>query len=161
MELEHAGRRYALVGGELVVGSDPGSGIVLETLLPRHAVVKPLGPRMATIRPLEEGAAIEVNGVSIGREAMPLMDGDTVRLGPHELLVRNPAHPPGGPDSPPPGARQRLHDTLFGMPRHTPTPPEGSPPAAAPPPAGPRAVGRWIGIAALIALLALLAVLAL
>ncbi|HEX9754807.1 MAG TPA: hypothetical protein VGA42_03835 [Gemmatimonadales bacterium] len=161
MELEHAGRRYALAGGELIVGSDPGSGIVLEALYARHAVVKPLGPRMATIRPLEQGAAIEVNGVPVGQEAMPLMDGDLVRLGPHELWVRNPAHPAGGPDSPPPGARQRLHDTLFGMPRPTPTPPEGSPPADPSAPAVPRAERRWIGIAALLALLALLAVLAL
>jgi hypothetical protein len=115
---------------------------------------------MATIRPLEQGAAIEVNGVPIGQEAMPLMDGDLVRLGPHELWVRNPAHPTGGPDSPPPGARQRLHDTLFGMPRPT-TPPEGSPPANPSASAVPRAERRWIVLAGLLAVLALLALLVL
>lgn len=132
MELEYEGRRYPLTGGELVLGSDPTTGLVLADLRPRHAVVKALGSRMATIRPLEEGAALAVNGVAVGREPMPLLDGDRVTVGRHELRVRNPEFPAHGPDAPPPGAREQLHDTLFGLRKST-TPPVQPPRPAAPP----------------------------
>jgi hypothetical protein len=85
---------------------------------------------------------------------MPLMDGDVLRLGVHELHVRNPAHPSGGPDAPPPGARQQLHDTLFGLPRRPPTPPGGTPVAPSPLPERSTAAGRgWIVVAAVVSLL--------
>jgi len=155
MELEHSGRRYALSGGEVVVGSDPAAGIVLADLLPRHAVVRPLGGRMATIRPGAPAADIQVNGVGVGQEPMPLLDGDVVRLGRHELRVLTPSHPAGAPDAPPAGARQQLHDTLFGVPRREALPPR-SPDAGTPelPPAPPSALGgggrAWIVAAALV-----------
>jgi len=165
MELEHGGRRYPLTGGELVLGSDPTVGLVLGELRPRHALVKALGSRMATIRPLEAGADLAVNGVAVGREPMPLLDGDRVRVGPHELRVRNPDYPAHGPNAPPPGAREQLHDTLFGLRKTAPTPDGSSavPPARPEPPPGP---GRPTGIviaaaASLLALLFLLALLVL
>lgn len=115
MELELQGRRIALGGQELVVGGQPPAGLVLDGLLTRHAAIKPLGPRMATIRRLEEGATILVNGVSVAREETPLLHGDVITIGSHEIRVLNPAHPAGTAATPPVGARERLHDTLFGV----------------------------------------------
>jgi hypothetical protein len=123
------------------------------------AVVRPLGERMATIRLLDSAADVVVNGVAVGQEPSTLMHGDTIRAGPHELRVVNPAHPGGGPDAPPPGARERLHDTLFGMPKRAARPPGGAaqadrPAAAESPP--PRRGRTGILIAAVVALAVLL-----
>lgn len=71
---------------------------------------------MATIRPLQPGAMIAVNGIAVGGEPTPLLHGDLIRIADHELMVVNPAHPVGTPQTPPAGARERLHDTFFGMP---------------------------------------------
>jgi predicted component of type VI protein secretion system len=119
MQLEHAGQRHTLTDTEFVIGSEPACGLVLDSLSPRHASVRKLGTRMATITSLADGADILVNGVSAAREAMPLLHGDTVRLGEHVLKVINPEHPTGGPDTPPVGGRERLHDTLFGVRKET------------------------------------------
>jgi hypothetical protein len=119
MELEFGGRRYPVPPGELVIGADAAAGLVLAGAAPRHAAVRLLGARMGTIRALSEGAEILVNGVAVGLEPTPLLDGDTIRIGDHQLKVLNPAHPVGGPSTLPEGARERLHDTLFGVPRPT------------------------------------------
>lgn len=119
MQLEHAGQRYTLTDTEFLIGSDPGSGLVLSSLTPKHASVRKLGSRMATITALADRPDMLVNGVSANREAMPLLHGDVVRLGEHELKVINPEHPAGGPDTPPVGGRERLHDTLFGVRKET------------------------------------------
>jgi hypothetical protein len=117
MEIEHKGKRISLSGDDLVIGSDPGVGLVLEGLEPRHAAIRKLGERMATIMALSDQANLLVNGVASKREAMPLLHGDVVKVGEHELRVINPAHPSGSPGTPPVGGRERLHDTLFGIPR--------------------------------------------
>ncbi|HEX9895983.1 MAG TPA: FHA domain-containing protein [Gemmatimonadales bacterium] len=150
MELEYGGRRYSVAGGELTLGADPGATVVLAGTRAHHAVVRALGERMATIRAAEAGAEISVNGVALGPDPTPLLDGDTILIGTHQLKVVNPSHPPGGPGAPPPGARERLHDTLFGLPRSTPVP--GTP--AAPPPPKPQAIGGrlWIVVAAVVSL---------
>lgn len=131
MELEFAGQRYPVPPEELTLGSDPAAGIVLPGALPRHGVVRRLGDRMATIRVAADGAAILVNGVAVGQEPTPLLHGDTIQIGEHRIAVLNPAHPVGGPTAPPAGARERLHDTLHGLPR-----PEGLAPGAEPEAAG-------------------------
>lgn len=132
MELEFGGRHYTVPPEELIIGADPASGLVLAGAKPRHALVRPLGDRMATIRVAAEGARILVNAVEVGAEPTPLLHGDVIQIGDHRITVLNPAHPAGGPTTPPHGARERLHDTLFGVPR-----PEGlaRPVAPAPQPA--------------------------
>jgi len=149
MELEYAGRRYPVAQGELILGADPAASVVLTGARPRHAVIRALGERMATIRAADTGAEISVNGVALGPDPTPLMHGDTIQIGSHQLKVLNPTHPTGGPNSPPAGARERLHDTMFGLPKSTATPVQGVP--AAPPPApAPRAAGKgWIVVAAI------------
>jgi len=152
MELEYGGRRYVVADGELTLGADPAASVVLTGARARHAVIRALGDRMATIRAAEAGADIAVNGVALGPDPTPLMHGDTIQIGTHLLKVLNPTHPGGGPNAPPAGARERLHDTLFGLPRSTATPVQGVPAAqrAPVPVRGPASSpGRtWIVIAA-------------
>ena len=148
MELEFSGRRYPVAESELILGADAGASVVLPGARPRHAVVRAMGERMATIRAAENGADISVNGVAVGPDPTPLMHGDTIQIGTHQLKVLNPSHPVGGPNAPPAGARERLHDTMFGLPRSTATPVPGVP-AAEPPSTAPRAPGKaWIVVAA-------------
>jgi len=149
MELEYDGRRYPVAEGELIIGADPSAAVVLTGARPRHAVVRALGERMATIRTAEAGADVAVNGVALGPDPTPLMHGDTIQIGTHQLKVLNPTHPAGGPNAPPAGARERLHDTMFGLPRATVTPVPGIP-AARPPEPAPRPSGKgWIVAAAI------------
>lgn len=157
MELEFGGRRYPVPAEDLIIGADPGAGLVLAGAQPRHAVVRPLGERMATVRVATEGARILVNGVEVGTEPTPLLHGDVIEIGGHRIAVLNPGHPAGAPDSIPEGARERLHDTLFGVPR-----PQGLARPAGPAtagaqgaPAGRGGPPRWV-IAAVAALAAAL-----
>jgi len=117
MELEHAGRRYPVPVGELILGSDPGVDVVLPGARPRHAAVRMLGDKMATVRGLEPGTEITVNGVAVGSDPTPLLHGDVIRIGGEELRVLNPEHQVGSAAMPPEGARERLHDTAFGLKR--------------------------------------------
>ncbi|HEX9166606.1 MAG TPA: FHA domain-containing protein [Gemmatimonadales bacterium] len=148
MELEFGGRRYPVPPDELILGADPAAGLVLPGAEPRHAVVRRLGDRMATVRVAAEGARILVNGVAVGAEPTPLLHGDVLEIGAHRITVLNPGHPAGGPDSIPEGARERLHDTLFGVPR-----PAGlNRPVAGPGPVAPgapatRRVPAWVIVA--------------
>ena len=151
MELDYRGRRYPVPAGELMIGTDASAGLVLEGARPRHASVRLLGDKMATIRCLESDAEIFVNGVRVGAEPTPLLHGDTIRIANQELAVVNPGHPVGAPQTPPPGARERLHDTLFGMPR-TPAPPLPPPPVPGLLPTPARSKVVWIVVAAAISL---------
>jgi len=156
MELEYGGRRFPVAEGELVLGSNPAATVVLAGTQARHAIVKALGERMATIRAAAPGAEISVNGVTLGTEPTPLMHGDVVRIGDHEIRVLNPSHPAGSPNTPPPGARERLHDTLFGLPK-TATPVTGSAPVERPAEPKPAPGGHLGIIIAAVVTLALLA----
>jgi hypothetical protein len=153
MELEFGGRLYAVPPEELTIGADPASGLVLAGAEPHHAVVRRLGERMATIRVGSQGALILVNSVAVGAEPTPLLHGDVIQIGEHRITVRNPSHPAGGPMTPPEGARERLHDTLFGVPR-----PEGLSRPAAPAPVAPPA--RKVPVAAVILVALVIAALA-
>lgn len=153
MELDFRGRRYPVPAGELIIGTDAGAGLQLEAGPPRHASVRPLGDKMATIRVLEPGPEILVNGVAVGAEPAPLLHGDVIRINGQEITVVNPGHPVGTEQTPPAGARERLHDTLFGMPRQAGLPSQVAPAATPPPPAPVRRSPVWIIVAAAVSLL--------
>jgi hypothetical protein len=149
MELELAGRRFPVGTGDLILGSDPSSGVVLPGASPRHAVVRALGDKMATIRPAVPGLEVMVNTTPVATDPTPLLHGDVIRIGEHTLTVVNPAHPVGTATTPPEGARERLHDTLFGVPKaDLPGPLDLSLPA--PEPGKPAASRFWIIAAAVI-----------
>jgi pSer/pThr/pTyr-binding forkhead associated (FHA) protein len=93
MQLEVGGLRYPIAAGEMVVGSGPDCALPLsgEGVEPRHAIVQGLANGSAAIRRASQGAEILVNGVRQGDDPTPLLHGDKIRIGTHELLVVDPA----------------------------------------------------------------------
>jgi pSer/pThr/pTyr-binding forkhead associated (FHA) protein len=89
IQLEIAGERYAIATGETVIGSAPDNRVVLggEGVRPRHAVVEATQPGTAAIRIAEAEAEVRVNGVRLGAEPTPLLHGDKIAIGAHELRV--------------------------------------------------------------------------
>jgi pSer/pThr/pTyr-binding forkhead associated (FHA) protein len=88
IHLEIDGERHVIAAGETVIGSASDSAVVLpgEGVHPRHAVVQGT-PGAASIRAAASGAEILVNGVRLGAEPTPLLHGDKIAIGTHELLV--------------------------------------------------------------------------
>lgn len=93
MQLEVGGLRYPIAAGEMVVGSGPDCTVPLtgEGVQPRHAIVQGLENGSAAIRRASQGAEILVNGVRQGDDPTPVLHGDKIQIGPHELLVVDPA----------------------------------------------------------------------
>ena len=89
IQLEIGGRRYPVQSGELVFGTDPGCAILLEggDVLPRHAVVTALPGGGAAIQVGAVAADVRVNGVRLGAEPTPLLHGDKISLGAHDVRV--------------------------------------------------------------------------
>jgi pSer/pThr/pTyr-binding forkhead associated (FHA) protein len=88
IHLEIGGQRYPVAAGETVIGSAPDNTVVLagEGVHPRHAVVQG-SPGSVIIRLGTPEAEVQVNGVRLGVEPTPLLHGDKVRIGSHELRV--------------------------------------------------------------------------
>jgi pSer/pThr/pTyr-binding forkhead associated (FHA) protein len=93
IHLEIDGERYPIAAGDTVIGTASENPVVLvgEGVRPRHAVVQATAKGAAAIRPAESGAEILVNGVRLGAEPTPLLHGDKIGIGKHELLVVDPA----------------------------------------------------------------------
>jgi len=92
IHLEVGGERYPIAAGETVIGSAAESAVVLSGsgVHPRHAVVRAT-PGSAAIRPASPDAKVLVNGVRVGPEPTPLLHGDKISIGAHELLVADSA----------------------------------------------------------------------
>jgi pSer/pThr/pTyr-binding forkhead associated (FHA) protein len=88
IHLEIDGERHVIAAGDTVIGSASDNAVVLtgEGVHPRHAVVQG-APGAAAIRAAATGAEILVNGVRLGAEPTPLLHGDKIAIGTHELLV--------------------------------------------------------------------------
>jgi pSer/pThr/pTyr-binding forkhead associated (FHA) protein len=88
IHLEMDGERYAIAAGDTVIGSASDNAVVLtgEGVHPRHAVVQGASGA-AAIRAAALDAEILVNGVRLGAEPTPLLHGDKIAIGTHELLV--------------------------------------------------------------------------
>jgi pSer/pThr/pTyr-binding forkhead associated (FHA) protein len=91
IHLEIDGEKYPIAAGETVIGSAADSAVVLsgEGVQPRHAVVQGMPPG-AAIRTLQSEAEVRVNGVRLGSDPTPLLHGDKIEIGGHELLVVDP-----------------------------------------------------------------------
>lgn len=89
MQLEVAGQRYSIAAGELTVGAAPDCTLALpgEDVRPRHAIVQGLPDGSAVIRRAGPDAELLINGVRQGDEPTPVLHGDKIQIGPHELLV--------------------------------------------------------------------------
>ncbi|MFN0178994.1 MAG: FHA domain-containing protein [Gemmatimonadales bacterium] len=97
MQLEFGGQRISVASGQLLVGSDLAAAIRLagDDVLPRHAIVRAAGDGSLIIEPATAGASLTVNGTSTSGDPTPLLHGDRVRVGSHEIVVVDPVR--GGP----------------------------------------------------------------
>src|SRR6266702_4854835 len=85
--LELGGKRFPLPAGELVLGSDAACTLVLAGpgMLARHAVFQGQPDGQVIIRKVSPAADVLINGVRLGAEPTPLLHGDKVEVGGHEL----------------------------------------------------------------------------
>src|SRR3989442_2390715 len=85
--LELGQRKYSIPVGEVVLGSDAGCAISLTGagVLPRHALLLGQADGQVVIRKATPAAEVMINGVRLGSEPTPLLHGDKVEVGDHEL----------------------------------------------------------------------------
>ena len=85
--LELGGNTFTIPVGEIVLGSDAGCAISLSGpgVLPRHAVLQGQADGQVIIRKTSPAADVLINGVRLGAEPTPLLHGDKVEVGDHEL----------------------------------------------------------------------------
>ncbi|MGH7569259.1 MAG: FHA domain-containing protein, partial [Gemmatimonadales bacterium] len=85
--LELGGTRFSIPVGEVLLGSDAACQIQLTGpgLLPKHAVLQGLADGQVVIRKASPQADVLINGVRLGAEPTPLLHGDKVEAGGHEL----------------------------------------------------------------------------
>lgn len=93
IQLHIGGQRYPIAAGEMVVGSAAGAEIPLsgEGVRPRHAIVQALADGSAAIRRAAPDAELLVNGVFQGDDPIPILHGDKIQIGGHEILAVDPA----------------------------------------------------------------------
>lgn len=86
--LEIGGRREAIPDGESVVGSGASADLRLEgdAVAAEHAILRATADGQVVIRRASDDAVVQVNGVRLGPQPTPLLHGDKVGIGPHELL---------------------------------------------------------------------------
>src|SRR6266550_3990527 len=85
--LELGGKRFPIPTGELALGSDAACGLVVagSGVLPKHAVFQTQPDGQVIIRKASPAADVLINGVRLGAEPTPLLHGDKVEVGGHEL----------------------------------------------------------------------------
>jgi pSer/pThr/pTyr-binding forkhead associated (FHA) protein len=89
MELEVGGQRTSIPVGEMVIGTDPSCGLRLAGLAAAHAVVIGLPDGSVAVRRVGENE-VYLNGVRLGAEPAPVLHGDKIQVGNHELFVHDP-----------------------------------------------------------------------
>src|SRR2546425_944843 len=85
--LELGGKKFTIPVGEVTLGSDAGCTISLAgaAVLPRHALLQGQADGQVIIRKASPAADVLINGVRLGAEPTPLLHGDKVEVGGHEL----------------------------------------------------------------------------
>src|SRR5437867_1317408 len=85
--LELGGRKFTIPVGEVTLGSDAGCAISLAgaAVLPQHALFQGHADGQVIIRKASPAADVLINGVRLGAEPTPLLHGDKVEVGEHEL----------------------------------------------------------------------------
>ncbi len=88
LSLELGGKRYPVTAGEITIGSEEGARVPLagEGVAARHAIVQGWPDGSAAVRPIGD-AEVRVNGVRLGTDPIPLLHGDKLHVGDHEILV--------------------------------------------------------------------------
>ncbi len=103
------GREYSVGNEALVFGREAGADVVVpgDDVSRRHAEIRGTDAGYVLVDLSANGTY--VNGARIA-DARPLVRGDVIRIGPDEFRFHAPS------EGPPPGAVQRLSDTMHGMP---------------------------------------------
>jgi len=85
--LELRGKRFPIPAGEVLLGSDAASAIVVTGagVQPRHAVIQAEADGQVVIRKATPAGEVLINGVRLGAEPTPLLHGDKVEIGGNEL----------------------------------------------------------------------------
>jgi pSer/pThr/pTyr-binding forkhead associated (FHA) protein len=85
--LEWGGKRVPVATGELVLGSEAGCALQLtgSGVQPQHAIIRGMPDGQVVIRKAVPQADVVINGVRLGAEPTPLLHGDKVEIGGHEL----------------------------------------------------------------------------
>ena len=85
--LELGGRKFTIPVGDVTLGSDAGCAISLSGagVLPQHALLQGQADGQVVIRKSSPAAEVLINGVRLGAEPTPLLHGDKVEVGGHEL----------------------------------------------------------------------------
>ncbi|MBI4421538.1 MAG: FHA domain-containing protein, partial [Gemmatimonadetes bacterium] len=85
--LEIGGQRRTIPPGEVSIGSDPSSQILLTGpgVAPRHAVVQGAADGQVVVRKASDAVEVLINGVRLGPQPTPLLHGDKVQIGGVEL----------------------------------------------------------------------------
>src|SRR5690348_3141152 len=85
--LELGGKKFTIPVGEVALGSDASCAIPVSGsgVLPRHAVLQGQSDGQVIIRKASPAADVLINGVRLGAEPTPLLHGDKVEVGGHEL----------------------------------------------------------------------------
>src|SRR6058998_2816741 len=85
--LELGDKKFTIPVGEVVLGSDASCTVLLagSGVLPRHALLQGQADGQVVIRKATPAAEVLINGVRLGGEPTPLLHGDKVELGGHEL----------------------------------------------------------------------------
>jgi pSer/pThr/pTyr-binding forkhead associated (FHA) protein len=89
MHLEIGGQRIPIAAGETLIGSAADCGIVLpgEGVLPRHAILLGTPQGAGAIRAASPEAELIINGVRLGADPTPVLHGDKIEIGGHEILA--------------------------------------------------------------------------
>src|SRR5438128_159914 len=85
--LELGEKKFTIPVGEVALGSDASCAISLSGsgILPRHAVLQGQADGQVNIRKASPAADVLINGVRLGAEPTPLLHGDKVEVGGHQL----------------------------------------------------------------------------
>src|SRR5437870_3287733 len=85
--LELGGRKFTIPVCEVALGSETACAILLTgaDVLPRHALFQGQPDGQVVIRKAAPAAEVLINGVRLGAEPTPLLHGDKVEVGGHEL----------------------------------------------------------------------------
>jgi pSer/pThr/pTyr-binding forkhead associated (FHA) protein len=89
MHLDVGGKLVPIAAGETLIGSAPGCAIMLEGqgVRPRHAILRGTTEGAAAIRAAEPDATLLINGIRLGGDPTPVLHGDKIQIGTHELLA--------------------------------------------------------------------------
>ncbi len=89
IELEMGGRRVPVPTGELTLGGDPSCSVALEGVAGVAAVVIGSTDGSVSIRRVGQSELL-LNGVRLGTDPAPMLHGDKLQVGVHELFVHDP-----------------------------------------------------------------------